>query len=166
MKDEIINAMAYKGKVNIICANTTNLVEKARNVHDLSPVATAALGRVLTITAIMGSQLKDKKDKLTIQIKGNGPLGQIVAVGDNFPKVKAYLQNPHIDIPLKSNGKLDVGKAVGNKGFLNVIKDIGLKQPYIGMTPLVSGEIAEDFTRVFCHIRTNSFCSSIRCISK
>lgn len=148
-KDSIIKFLAYDGRVSIVCANTTNLVEKARITHDLSPVATAALGRTLTICSIMANNMKEKKDKLTVQIKGNGPLGGIVVVADNEPKLKGYVQNPIVDIPLNKNGKLDVGTAVGKDGFLNVIKDIGLKDPYIGMVPLVSGEIAEDFTNYF-----------------
>lgn len=149
MKDKIIKCLAYDGKVAVTCAITTNLVEEARKIHDLSPVTTAALGRIMTITSIMGSELKSENDKITIQIKGNGPVGQIVAVTNSKAEVKAYVQNPYVDIPLKENGKLDVGAAVGNNGFLNVIKDIGLKQPYIGMVPLTSGEIAEDFTKYF-----------------
>lgn len=149
MKDQIIKFLAYNGKISVVCTSTTNLVEKARKIHDLSPVATAALGRVLTITALIGSEMKNKTDKLTIQIKGNGPIGKIVAVSDNYPHVKACLTNPVVDIPLNEFGKLDVGSAVGTQGFINVIKDIGLKEPYIGISPLTSGEIAEDFANYF-----------------
>lgn len=147
--DKIIKFLAYNGRVSIVCANTTNLVEKARITHDLSPVATAALGRTLTISSIMASNMKNEEDKLTIQIKGNGPLGGIVVVANNFPKLKGYVQNPLVDMPLNTNGKLDVGGAVGKTGYLNIIKDIGLKDPYIGMVPLITGEIAEDFTNYF-----------------
>ena len=146
MEDQIIKFLAYDGKISVVCASTTNLVEKARKLHDLSPVATAALGRVLTITSLIGA---DMKNKLTIQIKGNGPIGKMVAVSDNFPHVKACITNPHVDIPLNEFDKLDVGGAVGNQGFINVIKDIGLKEPYIGISPLTSGEIAEDFANYF-----------------
>ena len=149
MQDKIIKFLAYDGRVSIICANTTKLVEKARITHDLSPVAVAALGRTLTIASIMASNMKNEQDKLTIQIKGNGPLGGIVVVANNFPKLKGYVQNPLVDIPLNANGKLDVGGAIGKEGYLNIIKDIGLKEPYIGMVPLVTGEIAEDFTNYF-----------------
>lgn len=148
-KDRIIKFLAYNGRVSIICANTTNLVEKARTIHDLSPVAVAALGRTLTISSIMAINMKNKNDKLTVQIKGNGPIGGIVVVSDNSPKLKGYVVNPLVDMPLNKYGKLDVGGAVGKNGFLNIIKDIGLKDPYIGMVPLVSGEIAEDFTNYF-----------------
>ena len=149
MRDQIIKFLAYNGKISVICASTTNLVEEARKIHDLSPVVTAALGRVLTITSLMGTEMKNKTDKLTIQIKGNGEIGKIVTVSDNFPHVKACLANPRVDIPLNEFGKLDVGKAVGNEGFINVIKDIGLKEPYIGISPLVSGEIGDDFANYF-----------------
>lgn len=149
MKDQIIKFLAYNGKISVVCASTTNLVEKARKIHDLSPVVTATLGRVLTITALIGSEMKNKTDKLTIQIKGNGPIGKMVAVSDNYPHVKACLTNPIVDIPLNEFGKLDVGAAVGTQGFINVIKDIGLKEPYIGISPLTSGEIAEDFANYF-----------------
>lgn len=147
--DRIIKFLAYNGRVSIICANTTNLVEKARTTHDLSPVAVATLGRTLTISSIMAINMKNKSDKLTVQIKGDGPLGGIVVVSDNSPKIKGYVENPLVDMPLNKLGKLDVGGAVGKNGFLNIIKDIGLKDPYIGMVPLVSGEIAEDFTNYF-----------------
>ena len=149
MKDQIIKFLAHDGKISVVCASTTNLVEEARKLHDLSPVTTAALGRVLTITALIGSEMKNKTDKLTIQIKGNGPIGKMVAVSDNYPHVKACITNPHADLPLNEFGKLDVGGAVGYKGFINVIKDIGLKEPYVGISPLTSGEIADDFANYF-----------------
>ena len=147
--DRIIKCLAYEGKVSIICADTTYLVEQARKIHDLSPVATAALGRTLTVSSIIAINMKDKDDRLTVQIKGDGPIGNIVVVANNFPKLKGYVGNNLLDLPLNKNGKLNVGQAVGKNGFLNVIKDIGLKDPYIGMVPLVSGEIAEDFTNYF-----------------
>lgn len=149
MQDQIIKFLAYEGKISVICANTTELVEKARNTHDLSPVATAAFGRLLTIAAIMGNEMKSEKNKLTIQMKGKGPLGAMVVTSNNFPKVKGYVSNPIVDLPLNDMGKLDVGGAVGNEGFINVIKDIGLKEPYVGICPIVSGEIAEDFAEYF-----------------
>ena len=149
MQDKIIKFLAYEGKISVICADTTELVEKGRKTHDLSPVATAAFGRLLTITAIMGNEMKGKYNKLTIQMKGNGPLGTMLTTSDNFPRVKGYVTNPIIDLPLNDMGKLDGGGAVGNAGFINVIKDIGLKEPYVGICPLVSGEIAEDFAEYF-----------------
>ena len=149
MSDKIIKMLAYNGKVSVICAETTNLVEKARTIHDLSPVTTAALGRILTIASIMGADMKGSKDKLTIQIKGNGSMGMAVVTANNFPKVKGYVANPQIDIPLNEDGKLNVAQAVGNQGYINVVKDMGLKEPYVGICPLVSGEIAEDFAEYF-----------------
>ena len=147
--DRIIKFLAFNGRISITCINSTYLVEQARKIHDLSPTATAALGRVLTISAIMGSELKGVQDKLTVKIKGNGPIGEIIATANYFPKIKAFVSNPHVDVPLKDNGKINVGDAVGKEGFLTVIKDIGLKEPYNGMVPLISGEIAEDFTNYF-----------------
>lgn len=149
MKDEIIKFLAYDGRISVICANTTNLVEEARKIHDLSPVATAAMGRVLTIATIMASEMKGDKNKLTIQLKGNGPLGTLIVTANSFPKVKGYVVNPQVDMPLNEDGKLDVGSAVGHEGYLNVVKDIGLKEPYVGISPLVSGEVAEDFAEYF-----------------
>ena len=148
-QDEIIKFLAYDGQISITCARTTNLVEKARELQDLSPVVTAALGRLLTITCILGNNLKNETDKITVQIKGDGPIHGMVAVANNKAEVKGYALEPIVDIPLKQEGKLDVGTAVGKNGFLNVIKDIGLKEPYIGISPLVSGEIAEDFANYF-----------------
>ena len=149
MQDQIKKFLAYDGKISVICANTTNLVEKAREIHDLSPVAVAAFGRTLTITAIMANEMKNKNDKLTVQIKGDGPIGTMLVTANNFPKVKGYVGNPHIDLPLNEFGKLDVSGAVGTRGYINVIKDIGLKKPYIGISPLVSGEIGDDFANYF-----------------
>lgn len=148
MQDKIMKFLAYEGKISVICIDSTELVEKAKKTHDLSPVATAAFGRMLTATAIMANEMKNEKDKITIQIKGNGPLQMMVATANNFPKVKGYVANPIVDLPLNEDGKLDVGGAVGN-GYINVIKDIGLKEPYVGICPLVSGEIAEDFAEYF-----------------
>lgn len=148
--DKIIRCLAYNGKVNIRCINSTNIVEEARKIHDLSPTATATLGRVLTITSLMGKEMKEEKGTITTQIKGNGPIGSITAVSDNNGNVKGYVSNPQLELPLNPlNGKINVGEAVGNKGMIYIIKDIGLKEPYIGMTPIISGEIAEDFTNYF-----------------
>ncbi len=151
MSDKIIKFLAYNGKVSVICADTTGLVEEARKTHDLSPVTTAAFGRVLTMACIMGTEMKNAKDRLTIQIKGSGPIEMMVATANSFPVVKGYVANPNVDIPLNEFGKLDVGGAVGHEGYINVIKDIGLKDPYIGISPLTSGEIAEDFANYFVH---------------
>ena len=149
MGDKIIKFLAYNGRISITCADTTKLVEEARKIHDLSPVATATLGRLLTIGVIMGSDLKSKKDNITLQIKANGPIGKLVAVVNKQLKIKGTVDNPQVDAPLNEFGKLDVGGVVGNSGYLTVIKDIGLKDPYVGVVPISSGEIAEDFARYF-----------------
>ena len=148
-EDKIIRMLAYDGRVSVICASTTNLVEEARKIQDLSPVMTAAFGRLLTITSIMASEMKSDKDKITVQLKGNGPAGTLLVTANNYPKVKGYVTDPHVDIPLNEFGKLDVSGAIGTEGYINVIKDIGLKEPYIGICPLISGEIAEDFAEYF-----------------
>ena len=149
MSDKIVKFLACKGRMSVICADTTELVEKARNIHDLSPVVTAAFGRLLTVTVMMGTEMKNEQDKLTIQLKGNGQIGKMLTVCNKIPEIKGYVTNPCIDLPLNEDGKLDVSGAVGNSGFINVIKDIGLKEPYIGISPLTSGEIAEDFANYF-----------------
>lgn len=149
MQDKIIKFLAYNGKVSVICADTKELVEEARKIHDLSPVVTAAFGRLLTITAIMGNEMKSENNKLTVKINGNGPVGTMLVTTNNTPKLKGYVSDPHIDMPLNEFGKLDVGGAVGQDGYINIIKDIGLKDPYVGICPLVSGEIAEDFANYF-----------------
>ncbi len=149
MSDKIIKFLAHERRISVVCANTTNMVEEARKTHDMSPVVTAAFGRLLTITAIMATEMKESKDKLTVQLKGNGPIGVMVATANNKPIVKGYATNPVVELPLNEDGKLDVGGAVGYEGYINVVKDIGLKDPYIGISPLVSGEIAEDFANYF-----------------
>lgn len=147
--DNIKRFLAYNGRINIVCVSTTELVEEARKVHDLSPLATAALGRTLTMASIIASGLKGEKDTVTLQIKGNGPIGPIVAVSDSKVRTRGYVANPGIELPLRKDGKLNVGAAVGNEGYVYVIKDIGLKEPYVGMSKIVSGEIAEDFANYF-----------------
>ena len=149
MADKITKFLAHNEKISIVCIDTTALVEEARKIHDLSPLAAAAFGRLLTITAIMAQEMKNKTDKITIQIKGNGEIGTMLTTATNEPKVKGYVANPYVDLPLNEFGKLDVGGAVGQEGYINVIKDIGLKDPYIGISPLTSGEIADDFTNYF-----------------
>ena len=148
-EDKIIKCLAYEGRVKITCIRSTNLVEKARITHDLSPVATAAFGRLLTMAGIMGSDMKAKNHKLTLQIKGEGPIKSMLVTSDSTPNLKGYVGNPYVDLPLNDIGKLDVSGAIGENGFLNVIKDIGLKEPYVGISPLSSGEIAEDFAQYF-----------------
>lgn len=148
MKDYVVRAIANNDNIRMFAAVTTNLVENASKIHNTTPVATAALGRMLTACAMMGVMLKGEKDTLTLQIKGDGPLGGVVVVGDSNANVRGYVYNPEVDIPLKSNGKLDVGGAIG-EGTFTVIKDIGMREPYIGKVALVSGEIGEDLTYYF-----------------
>lgn len=150
MKDYIIRGTAANNTIRVFAATTKGLVEEARQIHNTTPVATAALGRLLTAGSIMGTMLKGEKDLITLQIKGNGPIGGLLVTADSKSNVKGYVHNPLVDIPLNENGKLDVSSALGI-GILNVIKDIGLKDPYIGQTHLVSGEIAEDLTYYFAN---------------
>ncbi len=149
MVNKVIRCTAENNNIRIFLANTTNMVEKARQFHLTSPVASAALGRTLTMTSIMGLMLKSDKHSLTVRINGGGELGTILAVSDGRGNVKGYVTHPQVKSSLIAPGKLDVAKAVGVKGDLNVVKDLGLKEPYIGTSPLVSGEIGEDFANYF-----------------
>lgn len=149
MKDYIVRATAANSQVRAFAATTRELVETARQHHNTSPVATAALGRLLTAGTMMGSMMKNEKDMLTLQIKSGGPLKGITVTADSMGNVKGYVENPDVMLPPK-NGKLDVGGAVG-VGLLQVIKDMGLKEPYSGQTVLVSSEIAEDLTYYFAN---------------
>ncbi len=143
--DYMYSAVAAEGFIRVIGAETSKLTEEARKIHNTTPVATAALGRVLTAAAMMSKGLKNEEDTMTMQFKGNGPLGLVVAVTDSHANVRGYVGNPDCDLPLNPRGKLDVGGAIG-KGYLNIIKDMGLKEPYSGTIPLVSGEVAEDIS--------------------
>lgn len=149
MTDYIVRATAAEGQIRAFAAVTKDTVEEARRRHGTSPVATAALGRLLTAGAIMGSMMKNDTDMLTLQIRGDGPLGGITVTADSHANVKGYVLNPDVMLPPK-NGKLDVGGAVGI-GLLTVIKDMGLKEPYSGQTILVTSEIAEDLTYYFAN---------------
>ncbi len=143
MNDYIIRASAAENQIRAFAATTKELVEHARSIHNTSPVATAALGRLLTAGAMMGSMMKGEEDILTLQIKGSGPIGGLTVTADSKGNVKGYAYHPEVILPANNKGKLDVGGAVG-AGILSVIKDLGLKEPYTGQTHLVSGEIAED----------------------
>lgn len=142
--DEDMNFRAYT-------LYATEMVEKMRKMHVTSPTASAALGRVIICSSMMGLMLKGQSDKLTTIVKGDGPAGQIIAVSNSEGNVKGYIENPNVEVPLKSEGKLDVGTAVGHKGTLTVIKDLGLRDPYVGNSKLISGEIAEDLTAYFAY---------------
>ena len=148
MGDYIVRATAADNQIRAFAATTRELVEKARLAHDTSPVATAALGRLLTGGAMMGVMMKGEKDVLTIQVKGDGPIGGLTVTADSQGHVKGYVDNPEVMLPANALGKLDVGGAVGH-GMLRVIKDMGLKEPYVGQVTLQTGEIAEDLTYYF-----------------
>lgn len=149
MKDYIVRATAGNGQIRAFAASTHQVVEEARRRHNTSPVATAALGRLLTAGALMGSMMKNDSDVLTLQIKGDGPIGGLTVTSDAHANVKGYVENTDVMLPPK-NGKLDVGGALGI-GLLTVIKDMGLKEPYVGTTILVTSEIAEDLTYYFAN---------------
>ncbi len=148
MSDYMIRATAANGQIRAFAATTRELVEFARSAHNTSPVATAALGRLLTAGAMMGVMMKGEKDLLTIKIQGNGPIEGLTVTADSRGNVKGYAFNPQVMLPPNAQGKLDVGGALGI-GVLSIIKDIGLKDPYVGQTELVTGEIAEDLTYYF-----------------
>ena len=149
MSDYVIRATAADGEIRAFASTTRDLVEEARKAHNTSPVATAALGRLLTAGVMMGIDMKGEKDLLTLKIQGDGPIGGLTVTADSLGNVKGYAFNPMVMLPPNSKGKLDVGGAVGREGTLTVIKNIGLKEPYVGQVPLVSGEIAEDLTSYY-----------------
>lgn len=148
MADYIVRATAAEGQIRAFAATTKEMAETARKAHDCSPVATAALGRLLTAGAMMGVMMKGDKDVLTLQIKGEGPIGGLTVTADSHGNVKGYAEDPQVMLPANLAGKLDVGGAVG-PGILYVIKDLGMKEPYVGQTELQTGEIAEDLTYYF-----------------
>lgn len=149
MKDYVIRATSENGEVRAFVARTTNMVEDARKAHNTTKVATAALGRTLTATSMMGLMMKNKGDELTAIVKGGGPIGTILATSDAQGYVRGYVTNPDVEVENYPNGKLNVAGAVGNNGTIKVIKDLGLREPVNGMSPIVTGEIAEDFTYYF-----------------
>lgn len=146
--NKVLTAIDKSGSFRVYLTISTELVQEAANIHQTTPLATAALGRVLTGAGLMGLMLKNKKDKLTVIFKGDGPAKQILATADGQGNIKGYISNPSVELPLKENGKLDVGGAVG-RGELTVVKDLGLKEPYVGTTELISGEIAEDLASYY-----------------
>ena len=149
MADEIVRALAKGAPVKAAAITARDMVERARQIHRTLPVATAALGRALMAASMMGNQLKEEAGSVTLRVKGDGPLGGITAVADSAGNARGYVVNPAVDLPLKGPAKLDVGAAVGHTGSLTVIKDLCMKEPYVGTVPLVSGEIAEDITSYF-----------------
>ena len=148
MNDYMIRATAADGQIRAFAATTKEMVETAKNAHNTSPIATAALGRLMTAAAMMGSDLKGEGQLLTLRIEGDGPIGGLLVTADGKGDVKGYAFNPDVMLPPNAQGKLDVGGSLG-LGVLSVIKDIGLKEPYVGQTQLITGEIAEDLTYYF-----------------
>lgn len=146
---KIIRCISVDGAVSVMAVDSTDIVCKGEQIHKTSAVITAALGRLMTAASMMGNNMKGKDDSVTLRINGGGPSGSVIAVSDSSGNVRGYVENPVVELPLNAKGKLDVGGAVGRDGSLYVMKDFGLKDPYIGQTPLVSGEIAEDITSYF-----------------
>lgn len=151
MKDYLIRGIDKLGRIRVFVANTTDMVEESRKIHNTSPTATAALGRSLTAGVLMGAMMKNEEDTLTFKINGNGPGGNILVVAKNNGTIKGEIMNPAVDLPSREDGKFDVGGLVGNDGTLTIIMDLGLKEPYVGMSKLVSGEIAEDLAHYYAY---------------
>ena len=149
MSDQLVRAISKDGFVKAVAVSTRELTERARQIHKTLPVATAALGRTLAAASMMGNMLKGEGSSLTLQIKGDGPLGRILAVSDSEGNVRGTVDNPAVDLPLRPDGKLDVGAAVGLDGTLTVIRDLNMKEPYVGSVGLLGGEIAEDLAAYF-----------------
>lgn len=147
--DELVRVIAKDAPVKAMALTGTALVERARQIHDAWPVAAAALGRLLMAASMMGAMLKEENGSVTLRVRGDGPLGGLTAVSDSEGNVRGYVENPAVDVPRKAHAKLDVGAAVGRSGELTVLKDIGLKEPYVGRVHLASGEIAEDIAAYF-----------------
>lgn len=146
---KIVRYITEDGSAFVIACDSTDMVADMERIHKPSATVTAALGRLITAASMMGDMLKGKDDSITLRMNGGGPCGDLVAVSDSLGNARAYVQNPIVEIPLNLSGKLDVRGAVGSNGQLYVIKDIGMKEPYVGQTPIVSGEIAEDITNYF-----------------
>lgn len=146
---KIVRYITEDGSAFVIAADTTDMVGMAEQIHKTSAVNTAALGRLMTAASMMGDMLKGKDDSITLRMNGGGPAGSLIAVADSEGNARGYVQNPVVEIPLNEKGKLDVKGTVGTNGYLYVMKDIGLKEPYVGQTEIISGEIAEDITNYF-----------------
>lgn len=148
---KIYKTLIFDGQISLSVLDTTDVVNEAIRLHKLTPVCAAALGRTLTVTAFMASQLKGEDERLSVTINGNGAGGKIIAAADSKLNVRGAIDNPTADLPLKANGKLDVGGVVGNSGYITVVKNLGLKEPYVGRSELVSGEIGEDFAAYYAY---------------
>ena len=149
MSDQLVRAISKDGFVKAVAVSTRDLTERARQIHHTTPVATAALGRTLAAASMLGNALKGDGASVTLQIKGDGPLGTILAVSDNEGNVRGKVDDPAVDLPLRPDGKLDVGAAVGHEGMLTVIRDLNMRDPYVGSVSLLGGEIAEDLAAYF-----------------
>ncbi|WP_295766405.1 Hsp33 family molecular chaperone HslO [uncultured Oscillibacter sp.] len=149
MSDQLIRAISKDGLIKVSAVSTRDLTERARQIHKTLPVATAALGRLLAGASMMGNALKEEAASLTLQVKGGGPLGGLLAVSDHEGNVRGTVDHPDVDLPLREDGKLDVGAAVGSQGTLTVIRDLRMKEPYVGSVGLLWGEIAEDIALYF-----------------
>jgi len=147
--DKLLKGLIFDDQLTLSVLDTTEMVNRAIELHGLTPVCAAALGRALTVCTFMSGGLKNEKDKLSVTIKGDGAGGKITVCGNGNLQMRGYMDNPHVDLPLKPNGKLDVGGCVGKNGRITVIRSMGLKEPYSGSCKLVSGEIAEDFTAYY-----------------
>lgn len=147
--NKLVRGFAFDGQVRLIGIVATDMVQKALDIHKLSPTATAALGKLLVAGSMMGSMMKNEKDKLTIMMKGNGPIGNIVVCSNFDGNVKGYVHNPFVDVPLNQDGSLNIKEAVGNSGILSVIKDIGLKEPQSGSVEITHGDITDELTEYF-----------------
>ena len=147
--DQIVRVLAKDAPVKAMAISARDMVERARAIHDCWPVASAALGRLLMAASMMGAAMKEENGSVTLRVRGDGPLGALTAVSDSRGNVRGYVRNPAVDVPRKAKGKLDVGAAVGGGGDLTVIRDLGLKEPYVGSVQLVGGEIAEDVAAYF-----------------
>lgn len=146
---KIIRCISQEGDLTVMAVESTDMVQRAHEIHSTSKVASAALGRLLTAASMMGAVLKGADSSITLRINGGGPVGSVIAVSDSTGNVRGYIGDASVELPLNKKGKLDVGGAVGTDGFVTVIKDLGMKEPYIGQTPIVTGEIAEDITSYF-----------------
>lgn len=147
--ENLVRLISHDGDLTVIATDSTDIVREAHRIHGTTNVCSAVLGRLLTAASLMGATLKGEDNSLTLRMNGGGPAGSVIAVSDYMGNVRGYISNPAVSLPLNAKGKLDVAGAVGRDGTLTVMKDLGLKEPYIGQTPIISGEIAEDITSYF-----------------
>ena len=164
--DKLVRATAKEGQVRIVAAITTDLVNEGVAMHLCAPTAAAAFGRMLTAGTLMGTMLKSKQDSLTLQIDGGGDAKGVVVTAHADASVKGYIGNPNVDLPANIQGKLDVGGAIGKDGYVRIIRDMGLKEPYIGQVPICTGEIGDDFSLLLYGFRANTICCGFGSFSR